>query len=129
MQAIFRQPQQALDCAPLHYERHRPEQTAQYLLVQQRATSNGSELLRFFMDEFDAFLECSILASGVLRLRRGEWGHEELLAFNCKRLGFCPVARPAADDAERGTPARQTPMPTGRRHTPSEGDQPHSTRH
>jgi len=33
MQAIARQPHRAPDGTPLHYERHRPEQTALYRLV------------------------------------------------------------------------------------------------
>ncbi len=98
MQAIGRQPQRAPDGAPLHYERHRPEQTTLYRLVQQHAASfiarteasTGSELPQFIKAEFDAFLECGILAHGFLRLRCGECGHDKLLAFSCKRRGFCP---------------------------------------
>ena len=37
-----------------------------------------------------AHLECGILAHGFLRLRCGERGHDKLLAFSCKRRGFCP---------------------------------------
>ncbi len=82
----------------LRYERHRPEQTTLYRLVQQHAASfiahteasTGSELPRFIKDEFDAFLECGILAHGFLRLRCGECGHDRLLAFSCKRRGLCP---------------------------------------
>jgi hypothetical protein len=47
-------------------------------------------LPRFIRDESDAFLECGILAHGFLRLRCGECGHDKLLAFSCKRRGFCP---------------------------------------
>jgi len=36
VQAIGRQPQRAPDGAPVHYERHRPENTTLYRLVQQR---------------------------------------------------------------------------------------------
>ena len=39
MQAIGRQPQQAPDGASVHYERHRPEQTTRYRLVQQHAAT------------------------------------------------------------------------------------------
>lgn len=55
MQATAQQPQRAPDGAPLHYdERHRPEQTTLYRLVQQHAgsfiahteASTGSELPR-----------------------------------------------------------------------------------
>ncbi len=52
--------------------------------------STGSELPGFIKDEFDAFLECGILAHGFLRLRCEDCGHDKLLAFSCKRRGFCP---------------------------------------
>jgi hypothetical protein len=79
--------------ASLHYERHRPEQTTLYRLVQRHAASiiahieasTRSELPRFIKDEFDALLECGILAHGFLRLRCGECGHDKLLAFSGKR--------------------------------------------
>jgi hypothetical protein len=72
--------------------------TTLYRLVQQHAAgfiahtevSTESELPRFIKDEFDAFLECGILAHGFPRLRCGECGHDKLLAFSCKRRGFCP---------------------------------------
>jgi hypothetical protein len=98
VQAVGQQSQRAPDGAPIHYERHRPEQSTLYRLVQQHAASfiahteasTGSVLPRFIKDEFDAFLECGILAHGFLRLRCGECGHDKLLAFSCKRRGFCP---------------------------------------
>ena len=37
--------------------------------------------------EFERF---SLRALGFLRLRCGECGHDKLLAFSCKRHGFCP---------------------------------------
>jgi hypothetical protein len=75
-------------------------QTAPYRLVQQHAasfiahteSSSGAELPRFIKDEFDAFLERGILAHGFLRLRRGECGHDRLLAFSCKRRVSAPHA-------------------------------------
>ncbi len=98
MQAIGRQPGRAPDGARVHYERHRPEQTTLYRLVQENAATffaqvelaSGTELAQFVKDEFDAFLECGILAQGFLRLRCGECGHDKLVAFSCKRRGFCP---------------------------------------
>jgi hypothetical protein len=101
VQAFGRQPfaaQRAPDGASVHYERHRPEQTTLYRLVQEHAASfiahteagTGSELPQFIKDEFDAFLECGILAHGFLRLRCDECGHDKLLAFSCERRGFCP---------------------------------------
>ena len=60
------------DGAPVHYDRHRPGQTTLYRLVQQYAKSyfaqteeaTGASLPQFVKDEFDAFLECGILAHG-----------------------------------------------------------------
>jgi hypothetical protein len=52
--------------------------------------STGAALPRFVKDEFDAFFECGILAHGFLRLRCGKCRHDKLLAFSCKRRGFCP---------------------------------------
>ena len=83
---------------PVHFVRHRPEQTILHRLVQQYAArfnahteaSTSAELPRFIKDAFDAFLECGILAHGFLRLRCGECGHDKILAFSCKRRGFCP---------------------------------------
>ena len=85
MQAIGRQPQRAPDGAPVHYERHRPDQTTLYHLVQQHAATfiaqteaaAGADLPQFVKDEFDAFLECGILAHGFLRLRCGGRGRDE----------------------------------------------------
>jgi hypothetical protein len=98
VQASAQQPHRAPDGAPLHCERHRPEKTTLYRLMQQHAASfiahteasTGAGLPRFIRDEFDAFLECGILAHGFLRLRCGDCGHDKLLAFSCKRRGFCP---------------------------------------
>jgi hypothetical protein len=39
VQAIGRQPQRAPDGDPVYYERHRPEQSTLYCLMQQRAAS------------------------------------------------------------------------------------------
>ena len=49
-----------------------------------------AELPQLVKDEFDAFLECGIVAHGFLRLRCGNCGHDKLVAFSCKRRGFCP---------------------------------------
>jgi hypothetical protein len=40
--------------------------------------------------ELRAFLECGILAHGFCRVRCAECGQDELVAFSCKRRGFCP---------------------------------------
>ena len=64
------------DGAPVHYERHRPEQSTLYRLVRQHAQSffaqteeaTGASLPQFVKDEFEAFLARGILAHGFLRL-------------------------------------------------------------
>ncbi|MGH7261640.1 MAG: transposase, partial [Nitrospiraceae bacterium] len=81
-----------------HYERRRPEETTLYTLVQdhletflaQVELETGMGLPDFVKEEFDAFLECGILAHGFLRLRCADCAHEKLVAFSCKRRGFCP---------------------------------------
>ena len=99
MQATVQQPQRAPDgAAPVHYERHRQEPTTLYRLVQQNAATFfaqaeaevGAGLPQFVKDEIDAFLERGILAHGFLRLRYGDCCHDKLVAFSCKRSGFCP---------------------------------------
>ena len=67
----------------IHYERHRPEQTVLYQLVQENVetflaqveTETGSGLPDFVKDKFDTFLECGILAHGFLRLRCANCAH------------------------------------------------------
>jgi ribosomal protein S27E len=42
------------------------------------------------LDEFEAYLRCGILAHGLLRVRCKDCGHSRVVAFACKRRGFCP---------------------------------------
>jgi len=49
------------------------------------AAQPESDLPGFVKDEFEAFLECGILAHGFLRVRCAECAHEKLVAFSCKR--------------------------------------------
>ena len=56
----------------------------------QAEAAAGADLPQFVKDEFDAFLECGILAHGFLRLRCDDCGHDKPVAFRCKRRGFCP---------------------------------------
>ena len=83
---------------PVHYERRRREETILYQLIQEHVETffaqveaeTGSGLPDFVKDEFDAFLECGVLAHGFLRLRCEDCTHEKLVAFSCKCRGFCP---------------------------------------
>ena len=106
---------QALRSAPaghpaaFSYERRRPEETTLYQVVQEQLQTflaqveakTGAGLPEFVKDEFEAFLECGILAHGFLRLRCASCAHEKLVAFSCKRRGFCPScgARRMAESA------------------------------
>ena len=102
----------ALRAASAHtvqYERRRPEQTLLHRLVREHLETflaevearTGTGLPGFVKDEFDAFLECGILAHGFLRVRCANCAHEKLVAFSCKRRGFCPScgARRMAESA------------------------------
>jgi hypothetical protein len=90
--------QRAPSSNPVHYERRRPEETVLYRLVQEHLETflaqveaeTGASLPEFIQEEFDAFLECGILAHGFLRLRCAKCAHEKLVAFSCKRRGICP---------------------------------------
>ncbi|MCC6474112.1 MAG: transposase zinc-binding domain-containing protein [Burkholderiales bacterium] len=64
------------------------EELATFLAVVEAQT--GSGLPQFVQDEFEAYLQCGILAHGFLGVRCNECAHEKLVAFSCKRRWFCP---------------------------------------
>ncbi len=82
---------------PPGYARHRPETTLLYQLVElhypafreMRATA-GRSLPNYIEDEFDAYLKCGRLEEGFLRVRCAHCHAEKLVAFSCKKRGFCP---------------------------------------
>ncbi|MDH3285819.1 MAG: transposase [Acidobacteriota bacterium] len=55
----------------------------------ERADAHGG-LPKFVVDEFDAYLRCGILDHGLVQLACRGCGHEMVVAFSCKRRGFCP---------------------------------------
>ena len=78
-------------------ERHRPEETPLYGIVETyypqflaRLEAEGSSLLAFVKQEFDDYLKCGRLEHGFLRVKCDACSHEHLVAFSCKRRGFCP---------------------------------------
>ena len=78
------------------YARRRPEESLLYQVVaehwpefRQRAEEAGG-LPRFVVREFEQYLRCGILEHGMARLRCRRCGHEMVLAWSCKRRGFCP---------------------------------------
>ncbi len=79
------------------YTRRTPEQTLLHRVVREqletflaRAAARGQPSPRFIEQELRAYLRCGILAHGFLRLRCDDCGHDRLVAFSCKRRGFCP---------------------------------------
>ena len=109
--------------APPGYQRHRPETTLLYQLVAQhypafrdRRAAEDRPLPRYVEDEFDAYLKCGLLEHGFLRVKCDACQAEKLVAFSCKRRGFCPscgarrMAETAAllvDDVLPQQPVRQ----------------------
>ena len=105
------------------YERHDPEKTLLHEVVREQlegflasASRRDQPVPRFIEQELRAFLRCGILAHGFLRLRCDDCGHDRLVAFSCKRRGFCPscggrrMADTAAHLVDRvlpGVPIRQ----------------------
>ncbi len=78
------------------YQPRRPDQTVLYQAVATHfrtfeaiAEDAGKRLPKHVSAEFEAFLKCGILANGFLRLRCEDCKTEKLLAFSCKKRGFC----------------------------------------
>ena len=79
------------------YERHRPDDTVLYQTLHEHwrtflaevSGESGAELPRFVTEEVEAFLKCGILAHGFLRVVCDECRESRLVAFSCKRRGFC----------------------------------------
>ena len=90
------------------YARHRPEQSLLYQLIERyypllvaQLGAAGRTLPRHVQREFADYLKCGRLEHGFLRLRCEQCEAERLLAFSCKRRGFCPscAGRRMADTA------------------------------
>ena len=50
----------------------------------------GGHLPEFVRQEFEDYLKCGLLQHGFLRVKCDGCLHEHLVAFSCKRRGFCP---------------------------------------
>ena len=88
--------------------RHRPEKTLLYQLVskhypvfRQQLAEEGRILPGYVQREFEDYLKCGRLEHGFLRVRCEKCHEERLVAFSCKRRGFCPScgARRMAESA------------------------------
>ncbi|MDP2183912.1 MAG: transposase [Pseudolabrys sp.] len=90
------------------YARHVPERTLLYALVQAhypdfiaRLVQEDRSLPAYVREEFEAFLRCGVLDHGFLRVVCEQCRDERLVAFSCKKRGFCPScgARRMAESA------------------------------
>jgi len=93
---------------PAVYIRHRPETTLLSQIVreywpefQAELASHGKYLPAYVTTEFDEYLKCGRLEHGFLRIKCESCHDEKLVAFSCKKRGFCPScgARRMADSA------------------------------
>jgi ribosomal protein S27E len=81
----------------LRYQGHRPEQALLYRIVAQHypafvehMAGQGRPLPDYVQREFEDYLRCGRLEHGFLRVRCESCHAEHLVAFSCKRRGFCP---------------------------------------
>jgi hypothetical protein len=79
------------------YARRRPELTPCYQIVQEELSTFIAEraledrpLPTYVVQEFEAYLKCGILAHGFLRFQCVDCKAEHIVAFSCKKRGFCP---------------------------------------
>ena len=79
------------------YVRHRPERTLLYQIIdeyypafRQHLDAQEAYLPGYVEQEFEDYLKCGRLEHGFLRVRCDNCHAEHLVAFSCKRRGFCP---------------------------------------
>ena len=79
------------------YARRQPEQTTLYEVLRQhwatflaRAEQTGSGLPSFVREEVEAFLRCGLPQHGLLHLECPVCGFDMVVAWSCKKRGFCP---------------------------------------
>ncbi|WP_425133739.1 transposase zinc-binding domain-containing protein, partial [Enterobacter hormaechei] len=94
--------------AAARYARHLPERTLLYALVQARypdfiarLEAEDRPLPEYVREEFETYLRCGVLEHGFLRVVCEQCRAERLVAFSCKKRGFCPScgARRMAESA------------------------------
>jgi len=79
------------------YWRHQPETALLYRLAEEdypallaHLEAECRALPDYVQQEFTDYLKCGRLEHGFLRVRCESCHHEKLVAFSCKRRGFCP---------------------------------------
>jgi ribosomal protein S27E len=102
------QARNAIEIERVKYQRHRPENTLLYQLVERYypkfqllLSEQETPLPYYVQNEFEAYLKYGRLEYGFLRVQCERCHHERLVAFSCKKRGFCPScgARRMADNA------------------------------
>src|SRR3990167_4497084 len=83
--------------ASMEYARHQPEQTLLYQVIDEyypkfldHLSESDKSLPQYVQDEFESYLKCGRLEHGFLRVQCDSCHREQLVAFSCKRRGFCP---------------------------------------
>ena len=79
------------------YERRRPEETLLYKTIAghlntfiRQLAQEDRRLPSHVEKELFSYLDCGVLAYGFMRLKCGDCRSEQLVAFSCKKRGFCP---------------------------------------
>ncbi|MEE8059514.1 MAG: transposase [Pseudomonadales bacterium] len=79
------------------YTRHKPEETLLYQIIERywpefqlHLSERGSFLPYHVTREYEQFLLCGRLEQGFFRIACETCHLEKLLAFSCKKRGFCP---------------------------------------
>ena len=79
------------------YRRRQPEESILYKTLAchlntflANLAEEGQWLPKHVEKELWAYLECGILAYGFVRVKCDECKNEQLVAFSCKKRGFCP---------------------------------------
>jgi hypothetical protein len=80
------------------YERGRPEQSVLYQVLQTHlatflqtaaAHDDTTSVPRFVHKELNGFLDCGVLARGLIRLHCDECKRDHVIGLSCKGRGFC----------------------------------------
>ena len=86
-----------MEAGAYHYQRYQPENKLLYRIVERHypaftayLAEQGAVLPRYVKHEFEACFKCGRLEHGFLRVQCNNCHAEHLVAFSCKRRGFCP---------------------------------------
>ncbi|MBM4253000.1 MAG: hypothetical protein FJ146_13590 [Deltaproteobacteria bacterium] len=99
------------------YQRRRPELTPCYQIIADHLNTFTCEreaeqrpLPDYVLKESEAYLKCGILAHEFIRLKCTTCCDEKVVAFSCKKRGFCPSCC-AKRMAEAATHLKQNVLP------------------